>query len=139
MTKLMLERKKNKQFTDNPINTLGKMMQTMRPSNTKTLYNFIDDYILPLGATMDHAGNAIIRVGDSKVLWSSHTDTVHRVSGQQRVVVNGDMLKLGHGSFSNCLGADCTTGVWIMREMILNNVAGLYIFHDSEEIGGIGS
>jgi hypothetical protein len=139
MTKTMLERKKLKLICDNPINLLGKMMQTMRPSNSKTLYNFIDDYILPLGATLDHAGNAVIRIGDSKVLWSSHTDTVHRVSGHQRIVVNGDMLKLGHGSLSNCLGADCTTGVWLMREMILNNVAGLYVFHDSEEIGGIGS
>lgn len=40
---------------------------------------------------------------------------------------------------SNCLGADCTVGVWIMREMILAGVPGHYIFHWGEEKGCIGS
>jgi hypothetical protein len=26
---------------------------------------------------------------------------------------------------SNCLGADCTTGVWLMRQMITAKVAGV--------------
>lgn len=40
---------------------------------------------------------------------------------------------------SNCLGADDTTGVWLMREMIIAGKEGLYIFHRGEEEGGIGS
>jgi hypothetical protein len=139
MTRHMLKTKKIMQVSDNPAYSLFKMMEFRRPAQTQTLYDFIDDYIMPLGGTIDKAGNVIIRVGDSRVLWSSHTDTIHRTGGRQRIAVNGDMIKIGHGETSNCLGADCTTGVWIMREMILHGVSGLYVFHDSEEIGGLGS
>jgi hypothetical protein len=127
-------------IAENPINTLGKMLQTKRPANTYAVYDFIDEYLTPLGATIDHAGNAIIRVGtDSRVLWSSHTDTVHRNEGLQRVSVNGDLFKLAYGEKSNCLGADCTTGIWLMREMIIGGINGTYVFHADEEIGGYGS
>jgi len=139
MTRQILKTHKKMPVCDNPTFTLFKMMETRRPAQTQTLYDFIDDYLMPLGGDLDRAGNVIIRVGNSRVLWSSHTDTVHRTSGKQRIAVNGDMIKVGHGEVSNCLGADCTTGVWLMREMILANVPGLYVFHDSEEIGGLGS
>jgi hypothetical protein len=80
---------------------------------------------MPLGCEIDKAGNVIKRIGDSRVMWSSHTDTVHRSEGYQRVTVNGDLFKVAHGQpDSNCLGADCTTGVWLMREMILAGVKG---------------
>ena len=125
---------------DNPIATLATMLQTMRPAKTDAVDRFVDDWILPLGAQLDHAGNAILRVGEgSRVLWSSHTDTVHRAAGRQRISVNGDCFKVAYGDTASCLGADCTTGVWIMREMILAGVAGLYVFHADEEIGGHGS
>jgi hypothetical protein len=38
-----------------------------------------------------------------------------------------------------CLGADDTTGVWLMLEMIRAGVPGLYIFHRGEELGCVGS
>jgi hypothetical protein len=139
MTRSMLKRK-SKLVRDNPINSLAKMLSTMRPANSHAVDAFVDDWILPLGAKLDYAGNAIIRIGDnSRVLWSCHTDTVHRNEGIQRVSVNGDFFKVAHGQASSCLGADCTTGVWLMREMILAGVNGLYVFHAGEEIGGIGS
>lgn len=122
-----------------PIGALGAMLESCRPAGSVSVQHFLDDWIVPLGAKVDKAGNAIVRVGDSRVMWSSHTDTVHATGGRQRVVVNGDRFKLGFGSMSSCLGADCTTGVWLMREMILAGVHGLYVFHDSEEIGGKGS
>lgn len=40
---------------------------------------------------------------------------------------------------TNCLGADCTTGVWLMMEMIRAGVEGRYVFHREEETGGGGS
>lgn len=40
---------------------------------------------------------------------------------------------------TNCLGADCTTGVWLMVEMIRARVPGRYVFHREEEVGGKGS
>ena len=123
-----------------PIGSLGAMLESCRPANSMAVEYFIEDWLSGLGGFSDAAGNYIVQVGDSsRVMWSSHTDTVHTKAGRQRVVVSGDNFKLGHGSDSACLGADCTTGVWLMREMILNRVNGLYVFHDSEEVGGHGS
>lgn len=132
--------KQNKLNRFSPIGTLGAMLESCRPADSLAVEYFIEDWLLPLGGYSDAAGNVIVRVGDSsRVMWSSHTDTVHNKAGRQRVVISGDSFKLGHGSDSSCLGADCTTGVWLMREMILAGVHGLYVFHDSEETGGHGS
>lgn len=131
---------KTKQSNASPVSSLYEMLQYKRPAGSKTLHEFIARYIAPLGATPDDANNWIVRVGShSRVLWSSHTDSVHTSSGYQRIVISGDKIKLAYGEKANCLGADCATGVWLMREMILAGVQGLYVFHDSEESGGIGS
>lgn len=39
----------------------------------------------------------------------------------------------------SCLGADCTTGIWLMLQMIKANVPGFYIIHTDEEIGRKGA
>lgn len=75
-------------------------------------------------------------------MWSSHTDTVHHDGGLQDLIVDGPWIKAVTGKkreLSNCLGADCTTGVWLMIKMIEAQVPGLYIFHREEEVGGNGS
>jgi hypothetical protein len=132
--------KLNKLNRYSPIGTLGAMLESCRPASSMAVEYFIEDWLSGLGGFSDAAGNYIVQVGDdSRVMWSSHTDTVHHKAGRQRVVISGDNFKLGHGSDSACLGADCSTGVWLMREMILNQVKGLYVFHDSEEVGGHGS
>lgn len=41
--------------------------------------------------------------------------------------------------YSNCLGADCTAGVWLILEMIKAQVPGVYVIHNDEEIGRIGA
>lgn len=38
-----------------------------------------------------------------------------------------------------CLGADCTTGIWIMLNMIKAEIPGVYCIFAKEEIGRIGS
>jgi hypothetical protein len=121
------------------ISTLTQMLAYRRPHQSKTERRFIQRFIEPLGVTRDRMGNLIKRVGDSPVLWSSHTDSVHRHGGQQRVCIAGDTIKLPAKTDSNCLGADCATGVWLMCEMIQYKVPGLYVFHRGEERGGIGS
>lgn len=103
------------------------------------------------------------------ILWSCHTDTVHNNEGRQTTHYNpatglislsrrskgkdkfgfgfkgGKPLKSWNRSDhfndrkSNCLGADDTAGVWLCTEMIKRGIAGHYIFHFGEEIGGIGS
>ena len=115
------------------------MLAYCRPANTATETQFIARYIVPTGALPDAFGNYISRIGTAPVLWSCHTDTVHRVEGMQSVSVEKGIATLAAGSKSNCLGADCTTGVWLMVNMIQRGVEGLYVFHRQEESGGFGS
>lgn len=119
---------------------LAHMLMTCRPHNGTAVESFCARYIDSLpGVTKDSIGNRIVRIGTAPVLWSSHTDTVHKADGKQKVAYGGGFLVLSDSETANCLGADCTTGVWLMRNMILRNVPGLYIFHHGEEVGGLGS
>ena len=74
-------------------------------------------------------------------MWSSHTDTIHHQEGYQKLLVTAGGVASVHPDnlFSSCLGADDTTGCWIMREMIAARIPGLYIFHRGEEKGCKGS
>ena len=116
----------------------------MRPAGSKAEAAFCKRYLdnLP-GMTSDAEGNRILRIGgdEVRVLWSSHTDTVHNKSGTQKLMYGGGFLSLHADALgvSNCLGADCTVGIWLMREMILRGIPGLYVFHAGEECGGRGS
>jgi len=120
------------------INELKEMLSYKRVGGSNTEKSFINRFIAPLGGYEDKFGNHIVTVGDRpNIMFSSHTDTVHSTEGFQEVefrktlaVVKGD---------SNCLGADDGAGVFLMRQMILNKVPGLYIFHRFEEHGGLGS
>lgn len=124
---------------DNRMSDLVAMLGTMRPAGCKAERRFIRDWLNPLGMSRDARGNLHKRIGTAPVLWSSHTDTVHRVGGAQRVRVSAaGTISLAENGPS-CLGADDTAGVWLMREMILAKVPGLYIFHRAEECGGQGS
>jgi hypothetical protein len=120
--------------------TLENMLTYRRPSGSGTERAFIKRFIRPLGAKYDSIGNLILKIGESPVMWSSHTDTVHSKEGLQHVILDGGSYKLGKDAHKSCcLGADCTTGVWIMCEMARAGVPGLYIWHRGEEVGGIGS
>jgi len=119
--------------------TLLEMLTYCRPHGSDTEIEFIQNFITPLGATTDEFGNRILRIGKSDTLWSSHTDTVHWQDGRQKVKVKNNIAMLADDETARCLGADCTTGVWIMTEMIKKEVPGLYIFHRAEEKGGQGS
>ena len=127
------------------IERLLEMLQTRRPAGTPSINRFIDDFIDPVcgkyGGYIDTANNYIVKIGKNPtVLWSCHTDTVHNLEGLQKITVKNNMVVLSvKEKYSNCLGADCTTGVWLMLEMVSHGIEGLYIFHDSEEIGGKGS
>lgn len=127
-------------MSNSPLSELLEMLTFMRPAGSKTERRFIRRFLTPLGVIQDKAGNCIIRVGSgSSVLWSCHTDTVHKSGGTQLVEVSDGWAALPKGSKSNCLGADDTVGVWLMWEMIRAKVPGLYVFHRGEECGGIGS
>lgn len=135
--------------------TFLEMLSFARPAWTPYEEAFITRYITPLNPMVDTFGNQIVDVGSNpKILWSSHTDTVHDRSGFQELIVENGFVRRKHptkkekkvlvkaGSqpiWDECLGADCTTGVYIMIEMIKAGVEGRYIFHRAEEIGCLGS
>ncbi|RZN30498.1 hypothetical protein [Bradyrhizobium sp. Leo121] len=126
--------------TEADLKTLCEMLTYARPAGSRSEKKFINRFIRPLGAKADAYGNYILKIGDGPVCFSSHTDTVHKSGGKQRVTITTDyMMKLPMLSQSNCLGADDTSGVWLMCELIRAKVPGLYIFHREEEVGGTGS
>jgi hypothetical protein len=114
-----------------------EMLEFMRPAGSVHEEAFINRYIKPLNPREDTFGNFIVDIGENPhILWSSHTDTVHRKSGFQRVVVDKNrIVRVKFPTESNCLGADCTTGIYIMIEMIKAKVPGRYVFHREEEVG----
>lgn len=114
------------------------MLTYKRPHGSKAERAFIRRFILPHIDYQDEAGNLIKAVGDRpSILWSSHTDTVHRQGGRQTLEITDDQWV--HSLSNDCLGADCAAGVWLMLEMIRAGVPGLYVFHREEESGGRGS
>lgn len=129
-----------------PLVRLLDMLTYCRPSGSGAESAFIDRFIASLpDAYEDKFGNWHVAIGlnSARIMWSSHLDTVHRVSGRQTVHYDHEtgIVQLSRRSRtrSACLGADCTAGVFIMCEMIAHHVPGHYVFHHAEEIGGIGS
>lgn len=120
-----------------------------RPDLSVSEQAFIEKFILPLNVQSDKFGNYYKLIGprEPKILWSCHTDTVHKVSGIQEIAAFGPKggaysKKLALSSeekVSNCLGADDGAGVWMLLELIKARVPGLYVFHRNEEHGCQGS
>ena len=123
------------------VNMISRMMGYMRPSFSRQESKFISRFITPTGAKPDSFGNYILRLGTAPIMWSCHTDTVHAISGFEMPDLDKvtGLLTVTNKPDVNCLGADCTAGVWLMLEMIKAKVEGLYIFHRAEEDGGLGS
>jgi hypothetical protein len=65
----------------------------------------------------------------------SHHDTVHSKDGMQTPYIVDDTVFINE----DCLGADCTTGIYIMLSMIELGIEGVYVVHAAEEVGCIGS
>lgn len=150
------------------LDILLRMLTYKRPAKSATEAQFILDFITPTGARPDGFGNYWLDVGTNPtLLFSSHTDTVHHDDGFQALcfdepdmvtakifadtdqfdvdeamkefALTGKMPKISRAKLTNCLGADCTTGIWLMLEMIKAGIEGRYVFHREEECGGNGS
>lgn len=115
---------------------LASMLTYRRPHGSDSEAEFIDRFIRPTGATEDKAGNLHLRIGDAPVLWSAHTDTVHKTEGRQTLVHDDRGIIR---STAGVLGADDAVGCWLLLRMIRHGVPGLYVFHRGEERGGIGA
>ena len=91
------------------------------------------------GEPDDH-GNYVTQVGyEPHLCFTAHHDTVHKTEGMQKVVVTNDVVSVADSKTSNCLGADCTTGIYIMLHMIEAGIEGTYVVHAAEEVGCKGS
>jgi len=130
---------------------LISILESRREHDSEGEASFIERFILPLGAKpmTNPNGETIAYVvsnthGHSKVLWSSHIDTMHRDIGTsdgmltQEVWLGDDGIAFVTDT-ADCLGADDGAGMYLMFNMIMNDVAGTYIFHRGEEIGCWGS
>ncbi len=125
------------------VRELVEMHTYCRPYQSLAETDFRNRFIWSLpGAFPDDSGNLHVVIGTAPILFSCHTDTVHRLSGRQTVHLDSlGILHLSKNSrrWSSCLGADDTVGVFLMRHMILAGVPGRYVFHSGEEQGCIGS
>ena len=118
-----------------------EMLRYRRPEGSRTQAKFCNRFLKPIFGDPDEHGNFILQIGDNPwIAFTAHHDTVHSVEGKQSLSI--DQSK-GHvfcvTRNSDCLGADCTTGVWLILQMIEAKVPGMYIIHAAEEEGCKGS
>lgn len=117
---------------------LLEMLTYRRPEGTQTQREFCVRFLEPIMGPADLNGNYVHIIGDQPELaFMAHHDTVHDCEGRQEVLT--DNYGMIYTKKSNCLGADCTTGVWLITEMIKAQVPGVYVVHAGEEIGCVGS
>lgn len=112
------------------------MLTYMRPEGSKYQRKFCNRYLMPVFGQPDKHGNYTHIVGDKpRVAFMAHHDTVHSKTGRQTVTIDGDYAK----ATTDCLGADCTSGIYIMLCMIEAGIEGVYVVHAAEEVGCVGS
>ncbi len=120
--------------------SLVEMMTYRRPEGSKTQRKFCRRFLEPTFGKPDAFGNYIHIIGDKPNLcFTAHHDTVHRQGGLQKLIVTNDVLSVSNNADSNCLGADCTTGIWLILGMIEHGIEGVYVIHAAEESGCQGS
>lgn len=116
-----------------------EMLQYKRPKDSETEKEFCQEYLEPVFGSPDQFGNYILHVGKSPIIFMAHYDTVHQEDGYQAIEISDGVASLPKDSDSNCLGADCTSGIWLILQMIKAKVQGTYVIHYGEESGCIGS
>ena len=120
-----------------------RAMTRCRQYGTETESAFIRWLTVRVGGYEDEMRNVhrVVRKPDgspSRTLFSSHTDSVHRQGGKNKIVTTATHWTATPNS-GRALGADDATGIALMVHMIDNNIPGHYIFHRGEEVGGVGS
>ena len=120
--------------------SLIEMLRYKRPEGSLTQREFCKRFLEPTFGRPDKHGNYIHIVGKKPNLcFTAHHDTVHKDDGMQQLVVMNDVVSIADPKTSNCLGADCTTGIWLILGMIEEGVEGVYVIHAAEEVGCKGS
>ena len=123
------------------IKKLVEMLEYKRPSQSQHAKSFGKRFLEPVFGKPDAWGNYSLTIrddnyGEPDVIFTAHYDTVHSKGGKQRVYIQDGFI---HAHDSDCLGADCTTGIWLILGMIAHGVSGHYVIHSDEEVGCLGS
>ena len=122
------------------MHSLVEMLRYKRPEGSDTQKAFCKRFLEPTFGKPDQFGNYIKIIGDKpNVCFTAHHDTVHTTDGFQKLIIMNDVVSISNHADSNCLGADCTTGVWLILGMIEFGVQGVYVIHSAEESGCQGS
>ena len=122
------------------MHSIIEMLRYMRPEGTVTQRQFCKRFLEPVFGLPDEHGNYILHIGDQpKICFTAHHDTVHKQEGMQKLIVSNDVVSVADSKVSSCLGADCTTGVYILLCMIESGIEGTYVVHAAEEVGCKGS
>ena len=122
------------------MHSLVEMLRYKRPEGSFTQKEFCKRFLEPVFGKPDEHGNYVTQVGyEPHLCFTAHHDTVHKTEGMQKIVVTNDVVSVADSKTSNCLGADCTTGIYIMLHMIEAGVEGTYVVHAAEEVGCKGS
>lgn len=121
--------------------SLMNLLRYKRPAGSVTLEYFCRKYLEPVFGEPDSAGNYVHIIPDAdglypQIAFTAHSDTVHKTEGIQSLFSQNNLI---YSEGKECLGADCTTGVWLILEMIAEGIPGIYIIHAEEESGCIGS
>lgn len=122
---------------------LYKLLSYRRAHNSAGEKAYIQDFLMPLqpriiASATEEVMAFFVYVGESDIMFTSHTDTVHMSSDKvlQDVVLDGNLYCKKD---NQPLGADDAAGNWLMFNMINAQVPGIYAFFRGEERGGIGS
>lgn len=122
------------------MHSLTSMLKYKRKHGTDSIKDFCQRFLHPTFGYPDKHGNYELIIGKNPTIcFAAHYDSVHSDDGMQNIQIKGDIVSLAKGSKSNCLGADCATGIWLILEMIDAGIEGVYVVHANEESGCLGS
>lgn len=79
-----------------------------------------------------------VTVTENRLVWDPVKKMVKQKPFSYEKTVKGKSVPTGIVP-PNCLGADCTSGIWLILEMIQAQVPGIYVVHTDEEIGRKGA
>ena len=125
--------------------TLARALSIKRPHNTIGTQQFTAWLIanIPAGLNtkplVDAAGNVHVdarKDKTSRTLFVSHVDTVHRVTGANKIRKTNTTW---YAHADAPLGADDGAGCAMLMHLLHSGVPGYYVFTQGEECGGIGA
>ena len=120
--------------------SLIEMLSYKRPEGTTSQRDFCERFLEPVFGKPDIDGNYILQIGQKpRICFTAHHDTVHKTEGMQKLIVMNDVVSVADQTISNCLGADCTTGIYVILNMIEAGIEGMYCIFAAEEVGCKGS